>query len=324
MGFLTKKLSIEFSTSLIKIVREGKLSLSEKTLIAIDDSGNVIAFGNSVDEKKHKTIINPIRNGVIADFNAFEQLLRLLIKKSLNKSGTSIFTPSLTAFCLISDSSTEVEIRAVRDALEHAGARSVYMMYSSIALIEGIGIDKHDSFLLLDAGAGKIGFTIINRNRAVFASKLDFGTEKIRRVLSSNIRKNYNIDCNEESLQDILNNYLIFNGVPKINTLRINGTDKYGAIISSEIDLFRLNETIQPYYELILHEVQLVLDVYNNESNNVEYICITGGFSKLHGFEKKLSLLTDLRIINKSDSDYALKGLLKLDSNFETNKNSIR
>lgn len=324
MGFLTKRLSIEFNTSVIRIVRDGKHLLTERTSIAVDDSGNVVAFGNEVYESEHKIIINPVRNDVIADFNGFEQLLRFVFKKALGKS-SSVFTPSLIVLCLITDSSSEVEIRSVRDALEHAGARNVYMMYLSSAIMEGIGIGGNDPFLLLDAGVGKIGFTLFSGKRPIHSSKLDFGIIKIRQIIALNIKEFYRLNCSEEIVDDIIYNYLTVNEKSKVDTCRISGLNENGDSTSCELDISILNRLIQPYFELIIHEIQLLLESYSKKiENSPKYICIGGEFSRLNGFEDRLSKITGLNVMNKSDTDYLLKGLLLLDKNFETNKNAIR
>ena len=93
--------------------------------------------------------IRPLRDGVIADFNAAEQMIRGMVKMVSSKRRW--FSPSLRMVVCIPPGSTEVEIRAVRDSSEHAGGRDVYMIYEPMAAALGIGLDveaarrQHDS-----------------------------------------------------------------------------------------------------------------------------------------------------------------------------------
>ncbi len=91
--------------------------------------------------KTHESIktIRPLRDGVIADFNAAELMIRGMIK--LINKGPRLFAPSLKMVVCIPSGSTEVEIRAVRDSSEHAGGRDVYMIYEPMAAAIGIGLD---------------------------------------------------------------------------------------------------------------------------------------------------------------------------------------
>lgn len=325
MGLFTKKLSFEFCTTAIKIVQEGKLVLSEKALIAFDNNGRAIATGDSVDSKKHENVIAPIKGGIITDFNAFEMLLRSLIKKVLGKSGGGVFTPTLKTCCLIPDCITEVEIRAVRDAMEHAGAREVYMVYSSHAIMESLDLQKVDSLLLIDCGAGKIAFSVLADKWIHVPSKLDFGADKLKQLIGSHIHKQHGFLCDDDTLSSILHNYLTFQGNPKAEMTRINGIGDNNQISSFEVDLKTINKLILPYFSIILNEIQLIMDSFKSKmQKQIKQIMITGGLSKFNGFENGISNFTGISIMNKSDSSYSTQGLFKLDKDFEKYKNALR
>ena len=83
--------------------------------------------------------IRPLKDGVIADFNATELMLRGMIKKV--KTSGNLFAPSIRMVICIPSGSTNVEIRAVRDSAEHAGGREVYMIYEPMAAALGAGLD---------------------------------------------------------------------------------------------------------------------------------------------------------------------------------------
>ena len=127
MAFLNQELAIDLGTANTVIYQNGQIVLDEPSMIAVDNNtGKCIALGQQaklMDGKVNPGIrtIRPLRDGVIADFHAAELMIRGFIKQVSSKH-RSIFTPNLKVVVGIPSGSTEVEIRAVRDSTEHAGA----------------------------------------------------------------------------------------------------------------------------------------------------------------------------------------------------------
>ena len=144
-SFLTQEIAIDLGTANTIIIHNDKIVVDEPSIVAIDkNTGKLIAIGEQARQmhgKTHENIktIRPLRDGVIADFNAAELMIRGMIKM-INK-GPRLFAPSLKMVVCIPSGSTEVEIRAVRDSSEHAGGRDVYMIYEPMAAAIGIGLD---------------------------------------------------------------------------------------------------------------------------------------------------------------------------------------
>ena len=136
-SFLTQEIAIDLGTANTIIIHNDKIVVDEPSIVAIDkNTGKLIAIGDKARQmhgKTHENIktIRPLRDGVIADFNAAELMIRGMIKM-INK-GPRLFSPSLKMVVCIPSGSTEVEIRAVRDSSEHAGGRDVYMIYEPMA-----------------------------------------------------------------------------------------------------------------------------------------------------------------------------------------------
>ena len=130
---LTQELAIDLGTANTLIIYNGKVVVDEPSIVALDvHTGKVVAIGHQARQMHEKTnpnikTIRPLKDGVIADFNATELMLRGMIKKV--KTSGSLFAPSLRMVICIPSGSTNVEIRAVRDSAEHAGGREVYMIY---------------------------------------------------------------------------------------------------------------------------------------------------------------------------------------------------
>ena len=157
---LTQELAVDFGTANTLIIYNGKVVVDEPSIVALDvHTGKLVAIGQQARQMHEKTnpnikTIRPLKDGVIADFNATELMLRGMIKKV--KTSGSLFAPSLRMVICIPSGSTNVEIRAVRDSAEHAGGREVYMIYEPMAAALGAGLDVEapEGNMVIDIGGG--------------------------------------------------------------------------------------------------------------------------------------------------------------------------
>jgi rod shape-determining protein MreB and related proteins len=136
--FFTSDIAIDLGTANTLIIHKDKIVVDEPSIIAINRiTGKVMAIGNQamqMHEKTHDNIktIRPLKDGVIADFTAAEQMIRGMIK--MIHKGTNLFAPSHRMVVCIPSGITEVEKRAVKDSCEHAGAKEVYTLSSPLEL----------------------------------------------------------------------------------------------------------------------------------------------------------------------------------------------
>ena len=159
-SFLTSDIAIDLGTANTLIIHNDKIVVDEPSIIAVDRTSNkVLAVGRSamqMHEKTHDNIktIRPLKDGVIADFYAAEQMIRVLIK--MIDTGNRLFQPSHRMVICIPSGITEVEKRAVRDSAEHAGAKEVWMIQEPMAAAIGIGIDVEQPIgsMIVDIGGG--------------------------------------------------------------------------------------------------------------------------------------------------------------------------
>ena len=134
----TQEIAIDLGTANTVIIHNDKIVVDEPSVVALDKrTDKLLAVGEKarlMHGKTHENIrtIRPLRDGVIADFYAAEQMIRGMVKMVSSKSHW--FSPSLRMVIGIPSGSTEVEIRAVRDSSEHAGGRDVYMIYEAKVL----------------------------------------------------------------------------------------------------------------------------------------------------------------------------------------------
>ena len=158
----TQEIAMDLGTANTIITTNGKIVVDEPSVVALDRrTDKMIAVGDKakmMHEKTHENIrtIRPLRDGVIADFYACEQMIRGLIKMVNNRN--RLFSPSLRMVIGVPSGSTEVELRAVRDSAEHAGGRDVYLIFEPMAAAIGIGIDVEapEGNMIVDIGGGAL------------------------------------------------------------------------------------------------------------------------------------------------------------------------
>jgi rod shape-determining protein MreB len=185
-------LAIDLGTANTIIIQNDKIVLDEPSIVALDRQGNVKAVGYQASLMHGKAnpnirTIRPLRDGVIADFDAAEMMIRGMIKKISPRN--SLFAPSLRMVVCIPSGSTEVEIRAVRDSSEHAGGRDVYMIFEPMAAAMGIGLDVEApvGHMIVDIGGGTTEIAVISLgglvcNRSIRIAGDDF-TSDIREYM---------------------------------------------------------------------------------------------------------------------------------------------
>ena len=143
--FLTEEIAIDLGTANTLIIHRDKVVVDSPSIVAIDrTTSKVIAIGleaSMMQGKTHENIktIRPLKDGVIADFNASEQMINMLIK-SIPTLKKKLITPSLRMVICIPSGITEVEMRAVRESAERVNGKEVYLIHEPMAAAIGIGI----------------------------------------------------------------------------------------------------------------------------------------------------------------------------------------
>ncbi len=202
-SFLTQELAIDLGTANTVIYMNDNIVLDEPSIVAIDqNTGKPIAFGHKarlMHERTHPNIktIRPLKDGVIADFNAAEQMIRGFVKMINHKR--SFFTPSLKMVVCIPSGSTEVEIRAVRDSAEHAGGRDVYIIYEPMAAALGIGLDVEapTGHMVVDIGGGTTEIAVISLGGIVCKESIRVAGDVFTSEIQQYMRQQHNIKIGE-------------------------------------------------------------------------------------------------------------------------------
>ena len=208
-SFLTQELAMDLGTANTVILQDDKIVVDEPSVIAFDQStGKPIAVGQKAKLMYEKTnpnikTIRPLRDGVIADFNAAEQMIRGFVKM-INYRRT-FFTPNLKMVICIPKGSTEVEIRAVRDSAEHAGAREIYMIFEPMAAAMGIGLDVNAPMgnMIVDIGGGTSEIAVISLGGIVTSQSIRVAGDVFTSDIQQYMRQQHNIKVGEITSEEI-------------------------------------------------------------------------------------------------------------------------
>ncbi len=209
-SFLTQELAIDLGTANSIIIHNDKIVVDEPSIVAVDtNTQKVIAIGEKarmMHGKTHEHIktIRPLRDGVIADFDAAEKMIRGLIRM-VNQKKTQLFSPALKIVICVPSGSTEVELRAVRDSSEHAGGREVLMIYEPMAAALGMGVDVEapEGHMVVDIGGGTTEIAVISLGGIVSNESIRIAGDEFTEDIREYMRHQHNIKIGERTAEDI-------------------------------------------------------------------------------------------------------------------------
>ena len=206
---LNKEIAMDLGTANTIIICDGKIVVDEPSVVALDRrTERMIAVGDRAKMMYEKTnpeirTIRPLRDGVIADFNACEQMMRGLIK--MVHAGNRLFSPSLKMVIGVPSGSTEVELRAVRDSAEHAGGREVYLIFEPMAAAIGIGLDvlAPEGNMIVDIGGGSTEIAVISLGGIVADKSLRVAGDELTADIQEYMSRQHNVKVSERMAERI-------------------------------------------------------------------------------------------------------------------------
>ncbi|MBQ7741822.1 MAG: rod shape-determining protein [Bacteroidaceae bacterium] len=211
MGFFsfTQELAMDLGTANTIILHDGKIVVDEPSVVALDRLSNkTLAVGSKAKlmYEKHNDkirVIRPLRDGVIADFYACEQMMRGLIR--MVRSGSRMFSPSLRMVIGVPSGATEVELRAVRDSAEHAGGRDVYLIFEPMASALGVGIDVEapEGNMVVDIGGGTTEIAVISLGGIVVNNSIRMAGDEFTANIQDYMSRQHNVKVSERMAERI-------------------------------------------------------------------------------------------------------------------------
>jgi len=300
-SFLTQEIAIDLGTANTIILHGDKILVDEPSIVAIDrKTEKLVAIGEKARQmhgKTHEDIktIRPLRDGVIADFNAAELMLRGMIKMINQRN--RLFSPSLKIVICIPSGSTEVEIRAVRDSSEHAGAREVYMIFEPMAAAIGIGLDVEapEGNMVVDIGGGTTEIAVIALGGIVCNKSLRIAGDDFTDDIQEYMRHQHNVKIGERTAEEVKIN--VGAALPELNDppadYMVRGPHQMTALpveipVAYQEIAHCLDKSITKIEAAILQVLEetppeLYADIYKNG------IYLAGGGALLRGLDKRLS-----------------------------------
>lgn len=303
--YFARDIGIDLGTANTLVYIKGKgIVLSEPSVVAIRrDTGSVLAVGEEAKRMIGRTpsnivAIRPMKDGVIADFDVTQRMLRHFIAKAYRRK--SLFRPQVVV--CVPSGVTEVEKRAVLDATQQAGAREAFLIEEPMAAAIGSGLPVEEPMgnMIVDVGGGTSEVAIISLGGIVTSRSIRIGGDEMDEAIVQYIKRVYNLmigdrsaeeikiqigsacETSEDSQMDVRGRDLL-TGLPKVQTITAAEIrEALSAPISSILDAIKVTLEKTP--------PELAADIMDRG------IVMTGGGALLHGLDKRISQETGMPI----------------------------
>ncbi len=304
-SLLSNDLAIDLGTANTLVYLKNKdVVLNEPSVVAIRKSDQeIVAFGKAAKEMVGRTpgeivTVRPLKDGVIADFELSEQMIRYFIRRSMT---TRIPRPRI-AICVPSGI-TDVEKRAVRDSAEHAGAREVYLIEEPMAAAIGLGlpIDQPVGSMVIDIGGGTTEIAVIAMYGIVNSISIRIGGDEMNEAIIQYFKRSFNLLIGENTAEEIkctMGSAAPYDGK---GSMTVKGRDLIAGIPKTvTITSKQAQEALAEPVNAIVDSVKMCLESTPPElSADIldRGILMTGGGSLLKGLDERLRKETNLPVI---------------------------
>lgn len=304
-SLFSNDMGIDLGTASVLVYIKGQgIVLREPSVVAMDkDTNSVLAIGVEAKRMLGKTPANivavrPLRNGVIANFEATERMIRYFIKKVHNRR--TLLHPRVVIG--VPSGITEVERRAVRESAEQAGAREVHLIDEPMAAAIGAGIPIQEPVgsMIVDIGGGTTEVAVISLGGMVVARSLNVAGDKMDEAVVQYFRKKYNLSIGESTAEEVKMKIGSVFPTGKETDMDVKGRDLLTGLpktvrITSEEIRIALAEPVKAIVEVVksvLEETpaELSADLVDRG------IILSGGGSLVGGFPELLSQETELPV----------------------------
>ena len=292
------------ANTLVYVKGQG-IVLSEPSVVAVQAStGKVLAVGHEAKRMLGRTpgdiqAIRPMKDGVIADFETTEKMIRYFItkvhkRKTLVRPRIVIGVPS---------GITEVEKRAVRESAEQAGAREIYLIEEGLASAIGANLPIHEpaGHMVIDIGGGTTEIAVISLGGMVVSDSIRIAGDEFDEAIVKYMRTQYNLNIGERMSEEV--KFRLGNAFPekKVETMELKGRDAISGLPRTlEIDSVEIRKSLKEPTEQILEGVKRALERTPPElaADIVDHgIVMTGGGALLKGLDKYISKETGVPVI---------------------------
>ena len=305
LGLFSNDMGIDLGTATTLVFVKGEgVVLCEPSVVAIErGTSHVLAEGKEAKRMLGRTpgniiAIRPMKDGVIADFEITEAMLRYFIKKVHHRR--VLVRPRIVI--AIPSGITEVEKRAVKDSAERAGAREVFLIEEPIAAAIGVGLPIQDPIgnMIIDIGGGTTEIAVISLAGTVFSRSIRIGGDEMDDAIIEYLKKTYNLMVGERTAEDIKMKIGSAYPLEEEMSIEVKGRDLVAGLpktitITSE----EIREALQEPVRAILESAKISLERTPPElaADLIEHgIVMAGGGSLLKGLDKLISEETGLPV----------------------------
>lgn len=291
----SRDIGIDLGTSNTRVAdKKGHIIINEPSVVAVDvKSKRVLATGNEAKNMIGRTpgsivAVRPMRDGVIADFDMTADMLHDFMYRSSTKN---IFTKTRVVISVPSDV-TEVERRAVEDAVRSAGAQEVELIESSMAAALGVGLPVYEATgsMIIDIGGGTCDVAVLSLGGIACCNSIKVSGEAMDEAIVSYMRKNHNLLIGERTAEDIklkLGSAAEYDGEAAMEVRGRNLADGLpGSVEITSADVrYVLQEPVSQIIAVIKETLEVTLPELASDIID-RGIYLTGGASQLRGLPK--------------------------------------
>ena len=306
-NFFTQELAIDLGTANTLIIQGDQIVVDEPSIVAIDRKTNqILAVGQKamlMHEKTHENIktIRPLKDGVIADFQAAESMIEGFIR--MTGARRRFFTHLKMVICIPSGI-TEVEKRAVFESADHVDSKETYLIHEPMAAALGIGLDVEEPVgnMIIDIGGGTTEIAVIALSGIVCDQSIRIAGDELTSDIVNYMKRQHNILIGERTAEQI--KIHVGSALPELDNppddFAVNGRDlmtgipKQITVGYSEI-AHALDKSISKIEDAVLKALEstppeLAADIYKTG------LYLTGGGALLRGLDKRIAAKTKLPV----------------------------
>jgi len=304
-GWVTNDVAIDLGTATTLVYVKGRgILLNEPSVVAIDNrTRKTIAVGREAKRMLGRTpdginAVRPMKDGVIADFEVVEEMLRSFL--GMAQKRRLLIRPRVIV--CVPSGITAVEMRAVRDSVEHAGAREVYLVAEPIAAAVGVGlpVDTPAGNMVIDVGGGTTEIAVIALSGIVCNSSIRVGGDEMDDAIVQYVKKTYNLMIGEQTAEIIKIKIGSAFALPEETEMEVRGIDLVAGIPKTiKVGSAEMREALKEPVALIIEALRSALEKTPPElaADIVDKgIVMTGGGSLLRGLDALLREDTNLPI----------------------------
>jgi len=305
LGLFSNDIGIDLGTANTLVYVKGQgIVLMEPSVVAVQaGTNNVLAVGEEAKKMLGRTpgsivAIRPLKDGVIADFDVTESMLRYFIRKVHNRR--TLIAPRVVV--AVPSGITEVEKRAVKDSAEQAGARQVYLIEEPMAAAIGVGLPVHEpaANMIIDIGGGTTEVAIISLAGIVNSKSVRVGGDEMDEAIIQYLKRSYNLMVGERTAEEIKITIGSAYPLKEEMSIDVKGRDLIAGLPKTlRITSEEIREALSESISTIVEAVRITLERCPPElsADLVDRgLIMTGGGSLLRGFPKLISEETGLPV----------------------------